>query len=217
MTFKPHSDRASMPRACPGSFFWFDLANGVTALSNRLLRSKPILPCLSSLPPVLGTYFGSTSPTAYFRSQIACSAASTFLLAFLHFFLSAVVTLVQPRRRLTFAPTANSTRRRAQERSRSAVARTSPRTQVSPGCTLTASSTSADWGDWAEGLLRCCLLVTCFERVTIALPSTPLSSQSNVSPHHGLRIGSAPQVASCPARLRHDGPSRQGRRFTAKQ
>jgi hypothetical protein len=50
---------------------------------------------------------------------------------------------------LTPCPTAIRTRRRAQRRSRSAVARTSPQTQALPGRTLTAPSTTADLGDWA--------------------------------------------------------------------
>jgi hypothetical protein len=111
-----------------------------------------------------------------FCSLISCSKASCpFLLAFVRFFPSWVVTLVQSRRRLTFVPTAIPTRRRALERSRSAVARNYPQTQVFPGRTLTASSKSADLSDWAEGCSDVLSFFFDCRRFAIALPSAPFT------------------------------------------
>ncbi len=69
-------------------------------------------------------------------------------------FLSLVISLVQPLRRLSSVPTANRERRRAQGRSRSAVARTSPQPQALLGRTLTAPSTTANGSGWADVCLH---------------------------------------------------------------
>ena len=101
----------------------------------KSLRDSPLRP--ASEKPCMG--LPESSP------DFAAQSAS---------FLSLVISLVQPLRRLSSVPTANRERRRAQGRSRSAVARTSPQPQALLGRTLTAPSTTANWSGWADVCLH---------------------------------------------------------------
>ena len=97
-----------------------------------------------TLPSMLARCFEATPCMGLSKSSADFTALSV------SFFLP-VISFVQPRRRLSSVPTAISERRRAQGRSRSAVAPNSPQPQAFPGRILTAPSTAADLSDWAEG------------------------------------------------------------------
>ncbi len=89
-----------------------------TTILWRNYPTKHSIPPRNSSTPQRAAFFGSAAPQAFFGSPITHPDASLFFPAFLHVCLPEVISLVQPRRRLSSAPTTFRNGRRAQGMSR---------------------------------------------------------------------------------------------------